>query len=191
MLTKIADSFMLGALQREGYPKQHNLNSKGSYAKFSSITQYKNVCVPDPRLGVGAFLYFVGGKSSQQVRIFIWGCLMPATATETVRKSSNSRQKAKGKKQDIRNYDPPIDYDVIYKNRPNGPANLEDVLRIVEEHFKLLKCYISLAVTDAERWKERYESCFSEIVKLEVRNAEICRLAGIDGTELIKKAEVN
>lgn len=75
MLTMAAISFMLGMLQREGYPKQHDLYQEGSYAKISSITQNKNVCAPDPRSGVGAISHSWAKLSIQQVRIFIWGCL--------------------------------------------------------------------------------------------------------------------
>lgn len=75
MLTMAAISFMLGMLQRPEKPGQHNPISRGSYAIFSSITQNKNTCAPDPRLGVGAFPYLDADLSSQQVRIFIWGCL--------------------------------------------------------------------------------------------------------------------
>lgn len=60
---------MFGVLHREGYPKQHNLNAKGSYAKVSKTTN-KNICATDPCLVMGAFPYFAAGLSIQQSRYF-------------------------------------------------------------------------------------------------------------------------
>ncbi len=138
-------------------------------------------------LGRGGVSVLFGGFVISAGAHFYLGVPMNTSAT----KSAHSKTRTRSKNQDIRKYDPVVDYDVIYKNRPCGPANLEETIRIIEEHFKLLKCYISLALTEAERWKLRYEAIQEEVFKLDARNLEICRITGLDGLELKKPAEVN
>lgn len=71
-LTLVEKFNMLGVLNGPEYPIQHNPNAEGNYAKDSSNTQNKNVCAPDPCLGMGAFPFSAAGLSIQQERIFIW-----------------------------------------------------------------------------------------------------------------------